>query len=156
MRRLVVLLGLLGVLALVPSAQAQLGRYIAAGAEPIELEDGRGLAVFRSRDGALLGTLARGRLTVKDSTRGARTSVRVSGCDKRWRPARRTSVCAGRGISFSILDGSWRATVRGAGINASAVVRGSVTLEGTEGTYSIANGEERSWPRQAATFFLGD
>ncbi len=143
-------------LALAPSAHAQFERAAAAGGQSLTLEDGRGYAIVTSSSGTILGSVGRGRLVVTNYRRGARTKISLSGCDTRTRINRRTVVCAGRGLSFSVVDGRWRVLLRGTRINASAVVVGSVTLEGIEGTYAIGDlDDERPWPESARTFRLG-
>ncbi len=143
-------------LALAPGANAQFERAVAAGGEALTLSNGRGYAVVTSSSGTILGSVGRGRIVVTNYPRGARTKISLSGCDRRKRIARRTVVCAGRGLSFSVVDGRWRVHLRGTRINASAVVEGSVTLEGTAGTYAIGDPEDkRPWPESARTFRLG-
>ncbi len=154
MPRLTLLAVLIG-LVFAPSANAQFERALAAGGESLSLEGGRGYAVVTSRDGTMLGSVGRGRIVFRNFRRGAETEWKVWGCDRRRRVARRT-VCIGRNLSFRVVDGRWRVALRGRGINASAVLQGSVTLEGTAGTYAIGDpADKRSWPRSARTFFLG-
>ncbi len=155
MRRLLVLVATLSCLFAVPATgHADLRPYVAGKASSLELAGGRGVAVLRSGDGAVLGTLAKGTLVVRDWSEGPDTEIRIWGCERFSWPARRTRACTGKQISFSILAGSWRATIEGSRINASAVLRGSVTLRGTGGTYAIADGPARRWPREAETFYL--
>jgi hypothetical protein len=151
-----VLLIAVAALALAPSASAQFERALADGGESLTLDDGRGYAIVTSSSGTILGTVGRGRVVVTNYRRGARTKISFSGCDTRKRLGRRTVVCAGRGLSFSVVDGRWRVHIRGARINAGAVVEGSVTLEGTSGTYEIGDSDdEQPWPESARTFRLG-
>ena len=143
-------------LAFAPSANAQFERALAEGGESLTLEGGRGYAAVTSSSGTILGSVGRGRVVVTDYPRGAETKISLSGCDRRKRINRKTVVCAGRGLSFSVVDGRWRVHVRGTRINAGAVVEGSVTLEGTAGTYAIGDpDDERPWPESARTFRLG-
>jgi hypothetical protein len=154
MRRLAIPIALLA-LALAPSAQAQLARGLVPGGGALSLENGRGFAVVLSRDGGMYGQVARGRITVTDYRRGGDTEVDLRGCDRRRRVNALTVVCSGRRLRFQIVDGRWRAAIRGVGIDAAAVVSGSVTLAGTRGTYSIDGEDEESWPREPDTFILG-
>jgi hypothetical protein len=151
----IVLLTAVLVLALAPSADAQLARSLAPDGTELSLEDGRGSAIVLSRDGVMYGQVARGRIVVTDYPRGAETDVDLRGCDRRQRLSRLTVVCAGRGLRFQIADGRWRAAIRGTGIDAAAIVTGAVTLEGTRGTYSIGEDEAaEEWPREPRTFAL--
>ncbi len=142
-------------LVLAPVANAQFERAVEAGGESLSLQNGRGHAVVTSRDGVMFARVGRGRIGIRNYARGTQTGWKVSGCDRRTRVARRV-VCVGRNLSLSIIDGRWRVALRGKGINASAVLQGSVTLEGTAGTYAIGDPEDtHPWPRSARTFSLG-
>lgn len=152
MRRLVLIS--LVVLALAPSADAQTLRG-PLGTDGVQLANGRGLATIVSREGAILGSVGRGSVTIRDLPHGERTSVQVWGCEQRRRLNRRTRVCAGRDVRFVVRYGAWRVTMRGRDIDASAVVEGRLTLAGTAGTFSLDGGDSLSWPRSAETFDLG-
>jgi hypothetical protein len=142
-------------LALPGAAHAQVPRVLAGEGESLSLSNGRGVAIAVARDGAMLGTVTRGRIVISDLPRGDRTSIEVSGCERRRRVTRRTVACTGRDLSFSVIDGRWRATITGTGINASAVLEGAVTIKGTRGTYKLGEAEPRRWPRRARTLQLG-
>jgi hypothetical protein len=154
MRRLFLLTALLA-LALAPSAQAQLARSLAPDGGALSLEDGSGMAVVVSRDGGMYGRIARGRIVVTDFRRGGDTEVDLRGCDRRRRVNDLTVVCGGRGLRFQIVDGRWRAGLRGAGIDAAAILDGNVTLAGPRGTFSIDEEDEEPWPHDPQTFMLG-
>jgi hypothetical protein len=149
-------LSLLIATAVPTAAQAQDPRVLAgADGESLSLADGRGLAIVTSRDGAMFGNVARGRIVINDLPRGARTTVEVSGCERRRRPNRRIFVCAGSDLGFSVAGGRWRAVISGTGIDASAVLEGALSLKGNRGTYQVGDGRERRWPRRARTLQLG-
>jgi hypothetical protein len=155
MHRLVLLSALLALaLALAPSAQAALARSLVPAGGVVALEEGSGMAVVLSRDGGMYGRVARGRIVVTDFRRGGETEVDLRGCDRRRRVSDVTVVCAGRELRFQIVDGRWRAGIRGAGIDAAAVLDGTLTLAGTRGTYSIDDEDEEPWPRDPQTFAL--
>ncbi len=157
MVRLTLLLALTG-LVLAPSANAQFERALADGGELLSLKNGRGYAIVTSRDGAMIANVARGRIVLRDHARGTRTEWNLYGCDRRKRVARRI-ICGGRDLRVTVVDGRWRVALRGRAINASAVLQGSVTLEGTAGTYAIGDPSDddawHPWPRSARTFSLG-
>jgi hypothetical protein len=155
MRRLLLVTALLGLaLALAPSAQAHLARSLFPEGGVLSLEGGRGLAIVLSRDGGMYGRIARGRIVLTDFRRGGETGVDLRGCERRRRVNDLTVVCAGRGLRFEIVDGRWRAGLRGVGIDAAAVLDGAVTLAGTRGTYSIDDQEAEPWPQDPQTFAL--
>jgi hypothetical protein len=148
-------LGALCALGLAPGAGAQLpDRQLEGEGSALSLVDGRGTAVVRSRSGSLLGTVRRGRIVVVDRADGPKTTVRLWGCEERRRPSARKTVCIGRGLHVSVLNGRWITTLRGRGINASAVVEGRLRIRGSRGTFSI-DGVTRSWPPEFRTYVLG-
>ncbi|MDQ3890210.1 MAG: hypothetical protein M3312_06615 [Actinomycetota bacterium] len=148
------LLTILAALVLAPASHAaSLSRFASADTEWVSLERGTGSAVLQARKGAVFGRIARGRVVITNlPRRGRRPSF--SGCDRRQRLDRRTVLCAGRGLHFSIR-GDWRVAGRGVGVDMSAVIRGTLTVKGSEGTYSIGGGSKHRWPRRARTFRIG-
>ena len=142
-------------LGLAPGASAgPLDRQLAIEGSALALQKGRGTAAVHSRSGSLIATVRRGRITVVDRPTGARTTVRFFGCEQRLRPAPRTTTCIGRGLRVSVLNGSWITTLKGRGVNASAVVEGHLRIRGAGGTFSL-DGRTRAWPRVFRTYSLG-
>jgi hypothetical protein len=125
------------------------GRDLAAGGSPLSLENGRGTATVRSRDGSIVGAVRRGRVRA--------AHAQVSGCETRRRIARGVVLCIGRDLTFWATGRRWTITVRGAGINAAGRLKGWLTLEGTRGTYALdEDGEdEHPWPRDRRTIRIG-
>jgi hypothetical protein len=146
--RLLIVTGLIALLC-APVALAQFDRELAAGGKPLSLEDGRGVAVVKSREGSILGSVDRGRIRA--------TNASVYGCESRKRVNRSTVLCIGRDLDFSATGYRWQIVASGAGINASGKLKGTVTLQGTSGTYSLEAGgtDPRPWPRSPRTFRLG-
>jgi hypothetical protein len=136
MRR-IVLVALLAALL----AGAAAGSALAAGAG-VELTNGAGRAVISLR-GAVLGTLQRGRITIR--LNGVKTEVHIDGKNLRQRTlADGRVVYSGRNLRFRVFKGSWRVVIDGAGINASAGGRGLVNVRGS-GRYSIDGAAPVSW-----------
>ena len=106
-----------------------------------KLTGGKGLAILKSNAGTAYGRVGKGRITIVDPPRGRQTKVSVSNCDEIRHPKARTTVCIGDDITFIVQYGVWTATLRGRGINASAVVRGMLKLRGTRGRFSIDGGQ---------------
>lgn len=155
LRRLPLVLAILGVAVAPPVAEAQISRYLGGSGEPLALENGRGRVMMASREGAVIGTIVRGRIGVVDFRRGAKTEIELSGCETRRRLKPRVRLCIGEDITFSVVKGRWLVRLRGTGINASAVLEGSVTLIGSAGTYEIGeDGRKRRWPRALRSFRL--
>jgi hypothetical protein len=124
-------------------------RDLTAGGSPLSLENGRGTAIVRSREGSILGSVRRGRVRAVNG--------HVRGCETRRRLSRRTVLCIGNDLTFWATGRGWTITARGRGINASGVLKGSLTLQGTRGTYSLepGGGNERPWPRLRRTYSIG-
>ena len=147
-------LGAFCALGLAPGAGAQPDRVLQGDGSALALVNGRGTAATHSRNGSLLGTLRRGRIAVVDRAGGAKTTVRFWGCEERRRPSPRKTVCIGRGLRVSVLNGSWITTLRGRRVNASAVAEGRLRIRGSRGTFAI-DGVSRSWPSEFRTYALG-
>lgn len=142
-------------LGLAPGAGAHpLPRELAGDGSALSLANGRGTAAVHSRSGSLLGSVRRGRIVVVNRPTGAKTTVRFWGCEERRRPTARKTVCIGQGLRVSVLSGSWSTTLKGRGVNASAVVEGRLRIRGQRGTFSI-DGVNRAWPREFRTYVLG-
>ena len=106
----------------------------AGAAEPatgtLSVVDGKG-AVMLDLRGSVLGRLAAGTLRVTDQTPNDRFGALVVG--RKVTPERigpRTVVYRGQGLRFRMLGGAYRVSVRGTGIDVSAVGRGVVVLDG--------------------------
>jgi hypothetical protein len=156
-RFLSVVLPALLALVFATTASAGYADHSAAGGARLSLVNGRGLAVITSNDGSVLGTMKRGKITLVDYARGkpTRFDARDWGCEKRRRPNRKTVICTGTDLSFSVAGGAWMLSLNGRRISASAVVSGKVLLRGDRGTYQINDGAVRRWPEIAHTYKLG-
>jgi len=137
-------------------AAAALGAGGTASAAPldtgIELIRGSGRAVL-TLQGAMLGSLDRGRITV--AVRRGEPEVLVQGYE--WvRNARNGSVVyGGHDIRFRVFRGAWRVTLLGSGIDASAVGAGTIGLRGS-GRYSLDGGAYLPWPSEYRVIVLAD
>ena len=145
------------VLALAPGAQAaervDLRQYLAVDTAPLSLVGGKGTAKIVRRGGAVLGSVREGRIVIT-APRGRRPGASISGCNSRRRPSTRTIVCAGKGLYFSTRSDR-KVSLRGSGVDVSAVMRGSLSLKGTAGWYSIGGVSSGSWPRILRTWRVG-
>ena len=130
-------------------------REPAGSSSRLQLTGGKGIAIVHSEDGTAYGRVAEGRIKVVDPLRGKDTKVSLSGCEERRHPAPRTTVCIGESLGFTVQYGVWTVTLRGRGINSSAVARGWLKLKGTRGRYSIDGADPKRWPRIMRTFKLG-
>jgi hypothetical protein len=113
----------------------------------LSVRDARGTIIIAAR-GGVIGSFARGSVTISDPVDGDGTGPIVTGED--FPPIERnetTTTWRGTKVRFRIIGGAFRVTIKGRGINLSLVGKGNVTLNGAgtgaDGTYSI-NGDEYS------------
>jgi opacity protein-like surface antigen len=145
MRRLLTF-AMLAALAL-PAASA--ARTQAANDGTVSVRDARGTITISGR-GGVIGSFARGSVTIADPIEGDGTGPVVTGDDwSRDRDAT-TTTWGGTKVRFRIIGGSFRIVVRGRGINLSLVGTGKVTLSGAgtadDGSYSVNGGDYISVP----------
>ena len=145
MRRLLTF-AMLAALAL-PAASA--ARTQGANDGTVSVRDARGTITISGR-GGVIGSFARGSVTIADPIEGDGTGPVVTGDD--WSKDRdaTTTTWGGTKVRFRIIGGSFRIVVRGRGINLSLVGTGKVTLSGAgtadDGSYSVNGGDYISVP----------
>lgn len=115
----------------------------------VSVRDARGTITISGR-GGVIGSFARGSVTIADPIEGDGTGPVVTGDDwSRDRDAT-TTTWGGTKVRFRIIGGSFRIVVRGRGINLSLVGTGKVTLSGAgtadDGSYSVNGGDYISVP----------
>ncbi|HXV34664.1 MAG TPA: hypothetical protein VD769_11695 [Gaiellaceae bacterium] len=131
------------------------------GAELVELRGGNGRAVV-ARRGSLNITVRSGRVRIVDLPAAGSPNLSDQ-CRRRARRVRPNAVeIVGTDIRCLIWSGqgggAWQVILRGRGISASGVVRGSLTLDamnrGFPGRYRVADGDWQRWPRRVKTIPL--
>ena len=154
MRRLLSF-GLLVTLAL-PAASA--ARTSGASDGTLSVQDARGTITISAR-GGVIGSFARGSVTISDPIEGDGTGPIVTGDD--FPPVEKndtTTTWRGTKVRFRIIGGSFRIVVRGRGINLSLVGKGNVTLDGAgtvdDGSYSVNGAEYLPMPEFSLPFPL--
>ena len=154
MRRLLTF-GLLVALAL-PAASA--ARTSGASDGTLSVQDARGTITISAR-GGVIGSFARGSVTISDPIEGDGTGPIVTGDD--FPPVEKndtTTTWRGTKVRFRIIGGSFRIVVRGRGINLSLVGKGNVTLDGAgtvdDGSYSVNGAEYLPMPEFSLPFPL--
>jgi hypothetical protein len=154
MRRLLTF-GLLVALAL-PAASA--ARTYGATDGTLSVQDARGTITISAR-GGVIGSFARGSVTISDPIEGDGTGPIVTGDD--FPPVEKndtTTTWRGTKVRFRIIGGSFRIVVRGRGINLSLVGKGNVTLDGAgtgdDGSYSVNGGDYFALPEFSFPFPL--
>jgi opacity protein-like surface antigen len=145
MRRLLTF-AMLAALAL-PAASA--ARIQGATDGTLSVRDARGTITISGR-GGVIGSFARGSVTINDPVDGDGTGPVVTGDE--WSKDRNdtTTTWGGTKVRFRIIGGSFRIVVKGRGINLSLVGKGNVTLSGAgtgdDGSYSVNGGDYLALP----------
>jgi hypothetical protein len=116
----------------------------------LSVRDGRGTITIAGR-GGVIGSFARGSVTISDPVGGDGTGPVVTGDD--FPPIEHndtTTTWRGTKVRFRIIGGTFKIIVKGRGINLSLVGNGKVTLAGAgtgeDGSYSVNGGEYLSLP----------
>jgi hypothetical protein len=143
MRKLVLLACSLAAAAAVAGVSAG-----AADTGSLSVDQGRGVVTLDVR-GVVLGRLANGSLRVTDLTPRDPFGEIVFGKNlyEEERVGPKTVVYRGQGLRFRMIGGRYRIRVAGTGIDVSAVVRGTVSLDGerkgdeSTGLYSVTGAD---------------
>ena len=123
----------------------------------LSVRDARGTITISAR-GGVIGSFARGSVTISDPIDGDGTGPVVTGDD--WSKTKNdtTSTWGGTKVRFRMIGGTFKIVVRGRGINLSLVGKGTITLNGAgtgaDGGYSVNGSDSSAMPDFPATFFL--
>jgi hypothetical protein len=124
----------------------------------LSVKDGRGTIILNAR-GGVIGSFARGSVTISDPIDGDGTGPIVTGDD--FPPIERnetTTTWRGNKVRFRIIGGAFKVTIKGRGINLSLVGKGNMTLNGAgtedDGTYAVNGGEYAPIPNFLVGFPL--
>jgi hypothetical protein len=155
MRRLLPFAVLALVLALPAGAAA---RVDGANDGTLSVKDARGVMTVQGR-GGVIGTIAKGSITITDPVDGDGTGPIITGDD--FPPVERsetTTTWRGNKVRFRIIGGWFKIVLRGRGINLSFVGKGQVILNGAgtedDGTYAVNGSEYNIVPAFALPFAL--
>lgn len=123
----------------------------------LSVSDARATITINGR-GAVIGSFARGSVTISDPIDGDGTGPVVTGDE--WSKERNdtTTTWGGTKVRFRIIGGTFKIVVRGRGINLSLVGKGTITLNGAgtgdDGSYAVNGGDYSVMPDFPATFSL--
>jgi len=148
------------VMLVVPASSAARPRGMADGT--LSVHDARGIVAISAR-GGVIGSFARGSVTIDDPVDGDGTGPIVTGDD--FPPIERSetkTTWRGTKVRFRIIGGRFTIRVQGRGINLSLVGRGNVLLNGAgtedgiddDGIYSVNGGEYTPIPDDPFSFPL--
>jgi hypothetical protein len=110
----------------------------------LSVRDGRGIVTIQGR-GAVIGSFAKGAVTITDPIDGDGTGPIVNGDD--WSKVRSdtTTTWGGTHVRFRNIGGTFKIVLRGRGLNLSFVGKATVTLDGAgtddDGTYAVNGGD---------------
>jgi hypothetical protein len=112
----------------------------------LSVQDGNGKIVIAGR-GGVIGSFAKGAVTISDPVDWDGTGPIVSGDDWSKDRSDTTTTWGGRGVRFRMIGGTFKIVVKARGVNLSFVGKGNVTITGAgssdDGTYSV-NGSDYS------------
>src|SRR5204863_26406 len=95
----------------------------------LSVRDARGIVTIQGR-GGVIGSFAKGSVTINDPIDGDGTGPIVTGDDWSKDKSDTATVWGGTRVRFRIIGGTFKIVVRGRGINLSFVGRGNIILNG--------------------------
>jgi hypothetical protein len=123
----------------------------------LSVKDARGVVTIQGR-GAVIGSFAKGSVTINDPIDGDGTGPIVTGDDWSKDKSDTATVWGGTKVRFRIIGGTFKIVVRGRGINLSFVGRGNIILNGAgtddDGSYAVNGSEYNLLPAFALPFLL--
>src|SRR2546423_15463270 len=123
----------------------------------LSVKDARGVVTIQGR-GAVIGSFAKGSVTINDPIDGDGTGPIVTGDDWSKDKSDTATVWGGTRVRFRIIGGTFKIVVRGRGINLSFVGKGNVILNGAgtddDGSYAANGAGDRAIPGFPLPFLL--
>jgi opacity protein-like surface antigen len=154
MRRLLTFAVLALALALPAAAAA---RTHASSDGTLSVKDARGVITIQGR-GGVIGSFARGSVTINDPVDGDGTGPIVTGDEWSKDKSDTATVWGGTRVRFRMIGGTFKIVVRGRGINLSFVGKGNVIINGAgtddDGSYATNGGDYNLIPAFAVPFAL--
>ena len=114
----------------------------------LSVEGASGVVIVQAR-GAVIGRVANGTVVIADLSPGDDSDPVVWGAQFRRQTGSGTIVYKGRNITFRLIGGGFRVTVKGSGISISVVGRGDAFLNGdasAAGVFSTSGADCRFAP----------
>jgi hypothetical protein len=123
----------------------------------LSVKDAKGIVTIQGR-GGVIGSFAKGSVTINDPVDGDGTGPIVTGDDWSKDRSDTATVWGGTKVRFRIIGGTFRVVVRGRGINLSFVGKGNVILNGAgtddDGSYAVNGADYNPIPAFALPFAL--
>jgi hypothetical protein len=137
MRRTLLTFAVLAALAM-PAGSSATARTPTDGT--LSIRDGRGTITIQGR-GAVIGSFARGSVTINDPIDADGTGPIVTGDEWSKEKTDTTTVWGGTRVRFRIIGGTFKIVVKARGVNLSVVGKGQVTMKGAgtddDGMYAL-------------------
>ena len=149
MRRIFFTLALLALV--LPAAAA--ARVDAPGDGTMTVKDADGSVNFSAR-GGMIGRFDSGQLWVRDPNPDDQYEEAVTGAEKKVVKDDFVTVYTGKNVRFRYIGGFFKIRIKGTGIDLGVVGKGTVTLQGTDGTYSVNDSPAQLFPLLPQTFVL--
>ena len=149
MRRIFITCALLA-LALPAAAAAGVN---APGDGTLTVKNADGFVTIGAR-GGVIGRFDSGQLWVRDPNPDDQYEEAVTGAEKKVVKDDFVTVYSGKNVRFRYIGGFFQIKVKGTGIGLGAVGKGKVTLQGTDGTYSVNDAPAQLFPLLPQTFAL--
>ena len=123
----------------------------------LSVKEARGVVTIQGR-GGVIGSFAKGSVTINDPIDGDGTGPIVTGDEWSKDKSDTATVWGGTRVRFRIIGGTFKIVVRGRGINLSFVGRGNIILNGAgtddDGSYAVNGSEYNLLPPFALPFLL--
>jgi hypothetical protein len=123
----------------------------------LSVKDARGIVTIQGR-GGVIGSFAKGSVTINDPVDGDGTGPIVTGDEWSKDKSDTATVWGGTRVRFRIIGGWFKIVARGRGINLSFVGKGNIILNGLgtddDGSYAVNGGDYNLIPAFALPFAL--
>ena len=123
----------------------------------LSVKDARGVITIQGR-GGVIGSIAKGSVTINDPVDGDGTGPIVTGDDWSKDKSETATIWGGTKVRFRIIGGTFKVVVRGRGLNLSFVGKGNVIINGAgtddDGSYAVNGSDYNLIPAFALPFAL--
>jgi hypothetical protein len=119
----------------------------------LTLKNADGVITIGAR-GGVIGRFDSGQLWVRDPIPDDQYEEAVTGAEKKVVKNEFVTVYTGKNVRFRYIGGFFKIKITGTGIGLGAVGKGTVTLQGTGGTYSVNDTPPQLLPLLPQTFPL--
>jgi opacity protein-like surface antigen len=119
----------------------------------LTIKNADGMITIAAR-GGVIGRFDSGQLWVRDPNPDDQYEEAVTGAEKKTVKDEFVTVYTGKNVRFRYIGGSFQIKVKATGVGLGVVGKGKVTLQGTDGTYSVNDSPAQLFPVLPQTFAL--